>query len=176
MGKHHVFLHIGPDDLAVDDSLLERLGEVGVSTPDVGPELLDGAALEIRRTHSSAGLRRKDVEGAWARVCRKTFGLRGDAFLSVPGFAAASTEQAQLAIDVLHGLKVHLVVSADAPPPAWAGSVRTARIHCVPAGLSTAAFADALVEVVLADRAARLERKSMKQALRRKERTDQLVA
>lgn len=131
MAKRNVFLHIGPDTLEVDDNLRSHLANAGVRTPDVGQGDLDRADLEMRRAHKSAGLRRRDVEGAWAKVGRRAYKLRSDAFISVPGFFGAEHEQAALALDGLMGMRVHLVTSAPELPAAWAGQVKPHRVHLI---------------------------------------------
>ena len=120
MPKRHVFLHIGPAVVELDDEVRAQLAAGGVSSPDVTRADLDRADLEIRRIHKTAGLKRKEVEGAWSRVCRTTYRTRADAFVSQPGFWEADVDQAALALDGLHGLKVHLVSTGGVtsfPPP-----------------------------------------------------------
>ena len=75
MTKRTVFLHVGPTVAgpgALRTALYgdPSLAAAGVKLPTVGQHLLDDADLEIRRRHSDVGLRRKDVEGSWAKVCR----------------------------------------------------------------------------------------------------------
>lgn len=179
MAKHHVFLHIGPDVVEVDAEVRERLAAVGVRTPDVGQDDLHRADLEIRRAHKAAGLRRKDVEGAWAKVCRKTFRARSDAFVSVPGFFDADADQAALAIDGLAGLKVHLVVTAQARaelPVAWTRLVKSERIHAIEPGLSSADFAAEMARLALSEEKARLDKALIKVKKRRKKVKEQLAA
>ena len=99
MAKRLFLLHIGPtsvDGSAMTDAL--ALGRIVV--PDVDAEVLTHAGLEIRRTHKAAGLKRKHVEGAWAKVCRKAHKSGSDCFASVPDFFEATPEQAALALDV----------------------------------------------------------------------------
>lgn len=177
MAKHHVFLHIGPG--VIDPEARERLAAVGIRTPDVTSDQLRLADLEIRRAHKSVALRRKDVEGAWAKVCRRTFRLKSDAFISQPGFLEADADQAALALDSLAGLKVHLVVTPQAQadlPQAWTGLVKTERVHAIEPGLAPADFADALARIVLSQEKARLDRSILKQKRRRKQVRDQLAA
>jgi hypothetical protein len=179
MSKHHVFLHIGPDVVEIDAEVRERLAAVGVQTPDVTQDDLHRADLEIRREHKSAGLKRKDVEGAWAKVCRKTFRLKSDAFISEPGFFAADADQAALAIDGLAGLKVHLVVTVQARtelPAAWTRLVKPGRIHVVEPGLSSGDFAARLARIALSEEKARLDKALIKVKRRRKQVKEQLAA
>lgn len=179
MAKHHLFLHIGPDIVEVDAEVRERLAAVGVRTPDVSQDDLHHADLEIRRAHKAAGLRRKDVEGAWAKICRKTFRTRSDAFISQPGFFAADADQAALAVDGLAGLKLHLVVTPEAQaelPVAWTRLVKPGRIHAIEPGLSSADFAAEMARIALSEEKVRLDRALLKVKKRRKQVKDQLAA
>lgn len=168
MAKHHVFLHIGPGAIEIDGDVRERLAAVGVLTPDVTDDRLRHADLEIRRAHKSAELKRRDVEGAWAKVCRKTFRLKSSAFISQPRFIEADTDQAALALDGLAGLKTHLVLHGEAPE-AWTRLVKPDRIHAIEPGLTPVAFADELARIAVSQEKARLDRKLLKQKLRRKQ-------
>ena len=179
MAKHHVFLHIGPDVVEIGEEIRRSLAAAGVQTPDVSETDVQRAHLELRRIHRDAGLKRKDVEGAWARVCRKTFRARANAFLSQPGFWGATADQAALALDGLHGLKVHLVVSTGdgaAVPDAWAHRVKPGRIHVLEPGLSPVDFAAEVVLVALAVEEARVEKSLMKLKRRRKHLQEELAA
>lgn len=179
MAKHHAFLHIGPDVVEIDAEVRERLAAVGVRTPDVSQDDLHRADLEIRRAHKSADLRRKDVEGAWAKVCRKTFRLKSDVFISEAGFFEADVDQAALAIDGLAGLKVHLVVTPEAQaelPTAWTRLVRPERIHAITPGLASAEFAAEMARLALSEEKARLDKSLLKLKKRRKLVKKQLAA
>lgn len=179
MAKHHVFLHIGPDVVEIDAEARERLAAVGVLTPDVSQDDLRLADLEIRRAHKAAGLKRKDVEGAWAKVCRRTFRLKSDCFISEPGFFETDADQAALAIDGLAGLKVHLVLTPEAEtelPTAWTRLVKPGRIHAMEPGLSSADFAAEMARIALSEEKARLDKSLLKLKKRRKKVKDQLAA
>ena len=179
MAKSHLFLHIGPDIVEINTEVRDLLGAAGVLTPDVSGELLMHADLEIRRAHKAAGLKRKDVEGSWAKVCRKTFRLRSDAFVSQPGFFEAAAEQAALAIDGLVGLKVHLVVTPQAEaelPDAWVRLVKPGRIHAIEPGLSPAEFAAEMARIALSEEKSRLDKALLKVTRRRKKVEERLAA
>ena len=177
MPKRHVFLHIGPDAVELDDEARAQLAAGGVSTPDVSRADLDRADLEIRRIHKSAGLKRKQVEGAWARACRKTFRTRADAFISQPGFWEADADQAALALDGLHGLKVHLVsTGAGELPAAWSEKVKPGRIHLLDGNLSGATLAAEVVRLSLTEEKARLDTSLLKLKKRRKQLKSELAA
>jgi hypothetical protein len=179
MAKHLVFLHIGPDVVEISEDTRRSLAAAGVQTPDVSESDLQRAHLEICRIHKESGLRRKDVEGAWARVCRKTFRARADAFISQPGFWAASADQAALALDGLHGLKVHLVVSTGdgaGVPDAWADRVKPGRIHVLESGLTPTDLAAGVARVALTVQEARAEKSLLRLKRRRKGLQDELAA
>ena len=93
----------------------DALHEQGVSVPARSTEEMFHAALEMRRDHKSWGLRRRDVEGAWARVCRRAFKDRGTVVVGHELLAACPPEQIALLLDGLAGLEVHLVVTARDP-------------------------------------------------------------
>jgi len=179
MAKHHVFLHVGPDVIEIGDEVRQQLAAGGVATPDVSQADLDRAHLEIRRLHKTVGLRRKDVEGAWARVCRKTFRTRTDAFISQPGFWEAGPAQTELALDGLHGLKVHLVVSTGEDndlPDVWSRKVKAGRVHVLERGLPPAAFAAEVVRLARNEEKARLDKSLLKLKRRRNRLAEDLAA
>lgn len=179
MGKHHVFLHIGPDVIEIGAEVRERLAAVGIRTPDVTQDDLRHADLEIRRAHKAAGLRRKDVEGAWAKVCRRAFRLRSDALISQPGFFGADADQAALALDSLAGLKVHLVVTPEAQDEltaGWARLVKPARIHTIGPGLTSIDFAAELARIALSEEKSRLDKVLLKTKKQRRRVKEQLAA
>lgn len=175
MAKHHLFLHIGPEVVDVDTEVRALLATAGIHTPDLSADLLTRADLEIRRAHKAAGLKRKQVEGAWATACRATYRARSDAFLSMPGFSDADADQAALAIDGLTGLKVHLVVQGDLPA-AWASLVKASRVHAIASGLPAADFAAELARIALSEEKARLDGSLLKLKKRRKKVRAQLAA
>ena len=121
MAKHSAYLHIGPGvpgapalhEVLRDDV---HLAACGIAVPAVDQADMDRADIEIRRRHKAHGLRRKDVEGAWAHVCRAAFQARADVLISQPGFVGADFQQVALALDGLVGLQVHLVVTPASDP------------------------------------------------------------
>lgn len=178
MAKRLFLLHLGPDPVDLDamhDGL--RLGRV--ATPDVDPEVLDLAGIEICRTHKAAGLSRKEVEGAWAAVCRKARKTRADVFASVPAFFDATSEQAALALDGLAGFKVVLVVTsgfAVQPPAAWVSSVKEDRVHVLPDNLGDEQLAAQVARIALIEEEARLDKRLAKISRRRKQVNKRLAA
>lgn len=161
MAKRLFLLHLGPDAAdatAMHDGL--ALGRIAV--PDVDPEVVHHAGIEIRRTHQAAGLKRKQVEGAWAKVCRKADKAKADCFVSMPAFFDATSEQAALALDGLAGFKVVLVVTSGfaAPPPAaWLSLVRAERVHVLPDHLSDELLAAQVARIALMEEEARLAKR-----------------
>lgn len=120
--KRKVFLHVGLE--AGSNNVIEAalfahrhaLEALGVRVaPDNADEMFR-AAIEMTRQHKSWGYKRREVEGAWAGICRRILKAKGqDAFvLSQPLLADASPEQIDLMFDQLPGLAVHVVLVAPA--------------------------------------------------------------
>lgn len=177
MAKRLFLLHLGPDpvDLA---AMREGLDLGRIATPDVPAEALDLAGIEITRTHKAAGLKRKQVEGAWAGVCRKAWKAKSDVFASVPAFFDTTSEQAALALDGLAGFKVVLVVTsgfAVQPPAAWLSLVKEDRVHVLPDHLGAEQLAGQVARIALIEEEARLDRRLAKISRRRK-RVDRRLA
>ena len=179
MAKRTVYLHLGPavPGIATPHEALRdhpALVAAGVALPAVDQEAMDRADVEIRRRHKAVGVRRKDVEGAWARVCRKAYKLKGDVLVSQPGFLDADPDQVALAVDGLVGMRLHVIVTPDAVDDEmapvdlvgpWAAYVkRESRIHVLPVGDSMTAddLAADLARVVLLAREAEVERQLVK--------------
>lgn len=178
MAKRLFLLHIGPDPVDVS-AMTEPLALGRVVVPDVDPDTFAHAGIEIRRTHKAAGLRRKQVEGAWAKVCRRAHKAKADCFVSVPAFFDATPEQAALALDQLAGLKVVLVVTSgfDAEPPAaWVSLVKDGRTHVLPSHLPDARLAAQVSRIALMEEEARLDRRLAKIGKRRKQVNRRLAA
>lgn len=168
MAKPLLFLHLGPD--AVDVAAMrEDLSRGGVSLPTLHETLLPHADLEIRRAHKDAGLKRKHVEGSWAKVCRAARRTRSHCFVSVPGFYEAEDEQAALALDGLMGFRVVLVLTsgfdAELPTP-WASRVKPGRTHVLPATLSAVQLGAQVARIALMEDEARLVKRLAKAARR----------
>jgi hypothetical protein len=178
MAKRLFLLHIGPDAAelsAMRDGL--ALGRIAV--PDVDPEVFDHAGIEIRRAHKGAGLKRRQVEGAWAKVCRRAHKAKADCFASMPAFFDATSEQAALALDSLAGFKVVLVVTSGfaVPPPApWLSLVKADRVHVLPDHLSDELLAAQVARIALIEEEARLDKRLAKISRRRKQVTKRLAA
>ena len=178
MSKRLFLLHIGPDPVdvsAMADAL--HLGRIAV--PDADSETFVHAGTEIRRTHKAAGLKRKQVEGAWATVCRRAHKAKGDCFVSMPAFFEATSEQAALALDGLAGFKVVLVVTSGfdvEPPAAWLSLVKDGRTHVLPSHLSDEQLAAQVARIALIEEEARLDKRIAKIGRLRKQVNRRLAA
>ncbi len=168
MTKPLFFLHLGPE--SVDASAMrDDLARGGVSLPTLDETLLPHADLEIRRAHKDSGLKRKHVEGSWAKVTRAARRTRSHCFVSVPGFFDAEEDQAALAVDGLLGFRVVVILTSgfDAEiPTAWASRVRAERIHVLPATLSSGQLAAQVARIALMEDEARLVKRLAKAARR----------
>ena len=120
MGRRTIHLHVDFSGLQGDlvtETLRhcrEELKAQGFKVPvkEAGQPRL--AAIEIRREHRAHGLRRREVEGAWAEICRRAHQGRKTPLVSVPGFGACTSDQVDLLLDSLAGLRVHLVATVPA--------------------------------------------------------------
>jgi hypothetical protein len=178
MAKRLFLLHIGPH--TVDTAAMaDTLAVGGVALPDVGEATLRHAGLELTRAHKSAGLRRAQVEGSWARVCRRAWKSRTDCFASVPELFDAQPEQVALALDGLAGMKVVLVLTSGfstLPPAAWTSQVRPHRTHVLPSHLDAEQLAAQVARIALMEEEARLDRRLAKVGRRRKQVNRRLAA
>src|SRR5690349_4896285 len=169
MAKRLFLLHVGPD--AVDVSAMaEALAVGGVQVPDVDADAIARAEVEILRSHRAAGLRRKEVEGSWARVCRRARKSGTDCFVSVPGWFDATPEQAALALDGLSDFRVVVVATSGfaAPPRTWLSQVKEGRSHVLPAHLGDELLAAQVARIALMEEEARLDRRLAKVSRRRR--------
>ncbi|WP_205472817.1 hypothetical protein [Nocardioides sp. SYSU D00038] len=110
--------HSGSDLLA---AAAERhraaFADAGVRLPAGSADEMFRAAVELRRDHRSWGLRRKDVEGVWAAVCRRAHRGRDHVMVGHDLLAGCTPDQVALLVDGLAGFEVHVVVTATAPDP-----------------------------------------------------------
>jgi len=170
MAKRLFLLHLGPDPVDTK-SMAEALAVGGVRVPDADADTLAHAELEILRSRRSSGLRRKDVEGAWARVCRRARKTGTDCFVSMPGWSAATPAQAALALDGLTAdFRVVLVATSGfgEPPRTWSSQVKEDRSHVLPSHLSDEQLAEQVARIALMEEEARLDRRLVKVARRRR--------
>ncbi len=135
--KRKAYLHIGlprTGGAFLDSALAEHaeaLEALGVRHPAISAEEMFRAAIEIRRDHRAWGYERREVEGAWAEICRNAHRGRHDVVLSQELLAGCTPTQVDLLLDGLSGFEVHLVVTArdlgSQLLAAWAGSVEAGR-------------------------------------------------
>lgn len=178
MAKKLFLLHIGPDPVDLS-AMTESLALGRIAFPDVDPDVLLHAGIEIRRTHKTAGLKRKQVEGAWAKVCRRAHKAKADCFVSVPGFFDATPEQAALALDQAAGFRVVLVVTSGfdvEPPAAWLGLVKDGRTHVLPSHLDDAQLAAQVARIALMEEEARATKRLARIGRRRTQVNRRLAA
>ncbi|MEP9363274.1 hypothetical protein ABLE68_09935 [Nocardioides sp. CN2-186] len=137
MGRRKAYLHIGlprTGGAFLDSALAEHadtLEELGIRHPAISAEEMFRAAIEIRRDHEAWGYQRREVEGAWAEICRQAHRGKGDVVFSHELLAACTPPQIDLLLDTLSGFEVHVVVTArdlgSQLVAAWAGSVEAGR-------------------------------------------------
>jgi hypothetical protein len=178
MAKRLFLLHVGPDPVDVG-AMTEALAVGGVCVPTTDAEAYAHAGVEILRAHKAAGLRRKEVEGAWASLCRRARKAGSDCFVSVPALFDATAEQAALALDGLAGFRVVLVVTSGftaEPPTAWTSLVKEGRTHVLPAGLTDEQLAAQVARIALIEEEARLDKRLAKVSRRRRQADRRLAA
>jgi hypothetical protein len=178
MAKRLFLLHVGPDPVDVA-AMTESLALGGVRVPTADAATYAHAGIEILRSHKAAGLRRKEVEGAWASLCRRARKAKSDCFVSMPAFFGATPGQAALALDALDGFRVVLVVTSgftSEPPAAWTSLVKEGRTHVLPAHLSGEQLAAQVARIALIEEEARLDKRLTKVAKRRRQVNRRLAA
>lgn len=171
MAKKLFLLHIGPDPVDLS-AMAETLALGRIVVADVDGDVLHHAGIEIRRTHKAAGLKRKQVEGAWAKVCRRAHKAKADCFVSIPHFFDAGPEHAALALDQLAGFKVVLVVTSGfdvEPPPTWLSLVKDGRTHVLPSHLTDEQLAVQVARIALMEEESRLDKRLAKISRRRRQ-------
>lgn len=115
--KSKAFLHIGPNPSglhALHDELAEHadlLSTVDLALPPVEASLLEAAGHEMLRDHKAADLKRKDVEGAWAKVSRRAAKTKSDVVITQARFHVATGDQIELILHALGGFDVHVVIT-----------------------------------------------------------------
>jgi hypothetical protein len=178
MATRLFLLHVGPD--AVDiEAMTGALALGGVRAPTADASAYQHAGIEILRSHKAAGLRRKEVEGAWASLCRRARKAKSDCFVSMPALFDATPEQAALALDSLDGFRVMLVLTTGfttEPPAAWTSLVEEGRTHVLPARLSGEQLAAQVARIALIEEEARLDKRLAKVAKRRRQVNRRLAA
>jgi hypothetical protein len=126
MAKQKAFLHVGLPNSGGDllDAALRR--HAGILADDRGRRVrlparsemeMFNAAVEIRREHRAWGLRRKDLEGAWAALCRRAIKNKDTVVFGHPLLAGCTPDEIALLVDQLPGCAVHVVVTVGPPDP-----------------------------------------------------------
>lgn len=157
MAKRTAFVHVGlphgggsfvPTALARHE---EALAEGGLHLPARSADEMFRAAVEIRHDHRAWGLRRRDVEGTWAQICRRAWKAtkaRGAVYVGHDLLAGAQRDEIALLLDGLAGYDVHVLVTVGRPDARltlfpddhdlgrvverWAAALRTPdRLHVV---------------------------------------------
>jgi len=105
---------VGAEDLGlrwIADALDQQrvqLGEVGIQVAGT-PTAWQLATAELRRNHKDLGWKRAEVEGQCATIARRVWKHKGVSIVSMPGLAAATPDQVDLALDGFRGVHLHLV-------------------------------------------------------------------
>lgn len=189
MAKKKAYLLVGPAVPGVEELHEElgrhadRLDEAGLVVPPVSQAELFRAGIEIRRTHKAEGLRRKDVEGAWASVCRAAEKTRSDVVLGQDAYVDATPEQIALMLDGLAAFRVHVVITVSARTERvddviepWTQLVKAKRLHVLT--LTRGEGLDAVIaqvgEIAMRERTTDLEKRISKLRKKRKKLRKQL--
>ena len=129
MAKQKAFLHVGLPhsggdllDAALREHASTAHGLVDgrgrrVRLPARSEMEMFNAAVEMRRDHRAWGLRRKDVEGSWARLCRRAIKNKDTVVFSHHLLAGCPPDGIALMVDQLPGCEVHVVVTVGTPDP-----------------------------------------------------------
>jgi hypothetical protein len=123
MAKQDAYLIVGLPHAGVPvlstalEAHRDALAEVGVRVPARSSEEAFRAAVELRREHKAWALRRKDVEGTWAGICRRALKTRDTVVVGHELLAGAAPDEIDLLVDGLAGTRVHVVVVVASPDP-----------------------------------------------------------
>lgn len=177
MSKHHAFVLVGPD-LPANDELIEQLAhraeildEAALALPKVTQADVFRSGVEILRSHRAEGLRRADVEGSFARVCRKAEKRKGDVLFGNAAYVAAEPAQIALMLDGLAGFRTHIVLTAkrgtegiDELIEPWTQAVKASRLHVLTLeeGDDLDSLLGRVIELARETRTADLERRIIK--------------
>lgn len=141
MAKRKAYLHVGPPRSGggfLDSALTEHADALeaaaGVRHPAISAEEMFRAAIELTRDHKAWGYQRREVEGAWAEICRRARKGKADVVFSQELLSACTAAQVDLLLDGLAGFEVHVVVTAREPgavPDAWGHAIRPEHRHVV---------------------------------------------
>lgn len=96
----------------------EVLAACGLHLPARSEDEMFRAAVELRGDHRAWGLRRRDVEGTWAGVCRRAWKATsggGRVYVGHDLLAGANREEVALLVDGLAGFDLHVVITVGPP-------------------------------------------------------------
>jgi hypothetical protein len=189
MAKHHAFVLVGPSIPAADELIdelsrrSELLDEAALALPKVTQADLFRSSVELLRTHKAESMRRADVEGSWARVCRKAEKTKADVLFGMSSYVAASPEQIALMLDGLAAFRTHIIITTERGSEGideliepWTQAVKASRLHVLT--LEKSDDLDVLLGRVLElardTRTADLERRILKLKEKRVELKDKL--
>lgn len=137
MGKRTAWIYTGlphtggPAVAEVAYAHGDALAAHGIGLPASSPEQMHRAATELMRDHRDQGLRRRDVEGAWADVCRRAWRDKRACLVGDERLAAADADQVALLLDGLAGLRPRAVLALRDPSAllveGWVAEVREGR-------------------------------------------------
>jgi hypothetical protein len=120
-----------------------RLREQGFLYPFVRREAMFHAAVEVCRDYARWGLDPAVVDGTWDNMTSRVRDFDGTGIISHEILSGAAPDQVAWAAERLHGLELHLVVTARDPsrqvPAHWQEEVKNGR---------TSSFADITREVL----------------------------
>jgi hypothetical protein len=189
MAKHHAFVLVGPSIPAADElidelsSRSELLGEAALALPKVTQADLFRSSVELLRTHKAESMRRADVEGSWARVCRKAEKTKADVLFGMSSYVAASPEQIALMLDGLAAFRTHIIITTERGSEGideliepWTQAVKASRLHVLTLekGDDLDVLLGRVLELARDTRTADLERRILKLKEKRVELKDKL--
>ncbi|MDQ4051577.1 MAG: hypothetical protein M3237_02615 [Actinomycetota bacterium] len=90
----------------------EPLRAVGVLYPFLRPGAMFEGAVEVRGSAAKFGLEPARIAGTWAALCERARGFEGTTVISHEVLGGATVEQVDAALEPLHGLEAHVVVTA----------------------------------------------------------------
>lgn len=110
---------------------LPHTGGAALAEAATSPEQMRRASAEILRDHREQGYRRRDVEGAWAAVCRRAWREKRSLLLGDERLCGADDDQVALLLDGLAGLRTRVVLALRDPATllveGWRAEVRQGR-------------------------------------------------
>jgi len=189
MAKHHAFVLVGPSIPAADELIdelsrrSELLDEAALALPKVTQADLFRSSVELLRTHKAESMRRADVEGSWARVCRKAEKTKADVLFGMSSYVAASPEQIALMLDGLAAFRTHIIITTERGSEGideliepWTQAVKASRLHVLTLekGDDLDVLLGRVLELARDTRTADLERRILKLKEKRVELKDKL--